>query len=251
MSMRKTGVILLAIGLIVGIVVGYGSAFYQAEVGKTSEASTGTEKMMLYLCDSAIFYVKEHHADAAENIPAHISWSGGRTTPEGLVGHETYVYEGDGWKTTIEYNVVAPENMVYELTAEYEGITWKGTVSHGLTSEINYDSTQAAEPPKSITIILEPEKVRDEAMLYIKSRHPDADPLIPYNISWSGGRATPEGLVGHETHVYTGNEWTVTIEWNVVAPQYMTYKITAECSGINWTGTVHGCTLTETSYQTS
>ena len=141
MSMRKTGIILLVIGLIVGIVVGYGTAFYQAEVGKTSEASRGPEKLMLYLCDSAVFYVKEHHPDVAEVIPDHISWSGGRTTPEGLVGHEIYVYTGNEWAVTIEWNIVAPQHLTYEITAECNGVTWTGTVHKCTITETSYQTS--------------------------------------------------------------------------------------------------------------
>lgn len=107
------------------------------------------------------------------------------------------------------------------------------------------------QKPVNQPVVLEPEQALNLAMIYIKEKHPDAAKFIS-NITWNATRTTPGGLLGHETYVYKGGNWKATMEWNVVAPEYLTYKITAQhTSGIIWTGEVHGDQTTETSYKTS
>ena len=47
-------------------------------------------------------------------------------------------------------------------------------------------------------------------MALIQTNWPETQPLMT-NLAWTGGRATPEGLVGYETYIYTGNGWNVTV----------------------------------------
>jgi hypothetical protein len=108
------------------------------------------------------------------------------------------------------------------------------------------------KPLKQTIIILEPKQALNLAMTYIKENHPDAAEFINDNMTWNATRTTPEGIVGHETYAYESGNWKATMEWNVVAPEYLTYKITAQhTSGITWTGEVHEDQVTETSYKTS
>lgn len=105
------------------------------------------------------------------------------------------------------------------------------------------------QKPLKQTTVIEPEQARDLAMNYIKQNHPDTAKYITGNITWSGN-STTHGLVGHETYTYTGGNWNITIDWNVVAPEYLTYKIKAQyTSGITWTGEIHETEITETSYK--
>jgi hypothetical protein len=98
------------------------------------------------------------------------------------------------------------------------------------------------------SMVMEPEEVRDTAFGYIKENHPDVSVPTGY-VEWQGGRSTPEKLVGHETYIYSGGDWNVTIEWSVVAPEYLVFEVRAEHqSGITWVGEVQAGIVTETSY---
>jgi hypothetical protein len=143
-------------------------------------------------------------------------------------------------ETTITIDFTLDKGLIKTGTGEYKTIPPKmiGPV------KVEYSSTVSPS-----IYIMEPEDIRETVISYIKTNHSDAAPYIPSNISWSGGRETPGGLVGHETYVYTGSGWNVTIEWNVVAPENLTYEITVEYEDITWTGTIHKGTITETSYQ--
>ena len=101
------------------------------------------------------------------------------------------------------------------------------------------------------------EKVRDETMQSIKTKHPETAQFMK-DLAWSGGRVTPSGLVGAETYEYKAGGWVVTIRYPVVPnPEY---SITADYSvsrlpgyvgipyRIVWKGTYTGGVTTETSY---
>jgi len=97
--------------------------------------------------DEAIQYMKAKHPETAEFMKD-LYWSGGRATPHGLVGAETYEYEAKGWVVTIKYPVVP--NPEYSVTADYSvsrvpgyvgipyRIIWKGTYQDGIITEISY-----------------------------------------------------------------------------------------------------------------
>jgi hypothetical protein len=53
------------------------------------------------------------------------------------------------------------------------------------------------------------ERIRDESMHSIKTKHPEAAPFMK-DLAWSGGRVTPPGLVGAETYEYKADGWTIT-----------------------------------------
>jgi hypothetical protein len=103
------------------------------------------------------------------------------------------------------------------------------------------------QPSPSIPVA---EEIRNLVIEYVKERHPDAA-LYLDTIQWEGGRATPQGLVGHEIYLYSGGNWTVTVEWDVVAPVHLAYEVIAEhMNGIMWMGEVREGKVTESSYKT-
>lgn len=102
-------------------------------------------------------------------------------------------------------------------------------------------------------------QVRDEALIYIESNHPEAT-LYTQSLSWSGGRVET-GLTGSENYQYTtltsalgSAGWTVTINYPVVPNPI--YTVTANYTqtgvetpvNITWEGTWQNGTITETSY---
>jgi serpin B len=62
--------------------------------------------------------------------PAGTDWTESRTTPENLLGSETYEYRFAGWLVTVSYPVVAPENTIYDLIVvdEATDLRWEGKV---------------------------------------------------------------------------------------------------------------------------
>ena len=102
------------------------------------------------LRDDAMAYIKGNHPETAPLIKD-LAWTGGRVTPAGLVGAETYTYLGQGWNVTITYPVVL--NPVYAITADYSAtstgdvsipyrVIWQGNWENGSIVEINYTFAQ-------------------------------------------------------------------------------------------------------------
>ncbi|MDD3791642.1 MAG: hypothetical protein PHY74_00755 [Candidatus Bathyarchaeota archaeon] len=94
--------------------------------------------------DLTMNYLKIYHNETSTYIQ-NIVWTGGRVTPEGLTGSETYNYQGSGWNVTIQYPVVL--NPTYTLTANYTPvdahstepiIEWSGTLSNGVIVETEF-----------------------------------------------------------------------------------------------------------------
>jgi hypothetical protein len=101
------------------------------------------------------------------------------------------------------------------------------------------------------------EKVRDDAVAYIKTSHPETAQFMN-NLTWTGGRTTPEDILGAETYTYISQGWNVTIHYPVVPNPI--YTVTADYSAAStnggasipyrviWQGTWENETIAETSY---
>jgi len=82
--------------------------------------------------DAALAYVVGHYGEQAP--PPGLPWTEERTTPEGLVGSETFQYTAEDWAVTISYPVVAPEDVVYDVVYKIvvenqtTGFQWEGEV---------------------------------------------------------------------------------------------------------------------------
>ncbi|MCJ7666878.1 MAG: hypothetical protein MUP04_01095 [Anaerolineae bacterium] len=82
--------------------------------------------MVLTALDAALAHINKHYPD--DSPAPDLAWMGGRTTPEGLLGSETYKYTAEEWVVTISYPVVALENVVYQIVMENPttGFKWEG-----------------------------------------------------------------------------------------------------------------------------
>ena len=78
--------------------------------------------------DAALAFVQKGFLDDAPEDG--LAWSAKRTTPEGLLGSESYQLTADGWLVTISFPVVAPENVIYQVSMEKDatGFVWRGEV---------------------------------------------------------------------------------------------------------------------------
>jgi len=101
--------------------------------------------------NDAMAYIKANHSETAQFMD-NLVWTGGRTTPDGILGAETYTYLSQGWNVTIHYPVIA--NPIYEVTADYSAasansnasipyrVTWQGTWENATITETSYDFAQ-------------------------------------------------------------------------------------------------------------
>jgi hypothetical protein len=94
-----------------------------------------------------------------------------------------------------------------------------------------------------------------DAADYIQVTHPETAEFFKIT-SWSGGEVpAPEGFVGSQTYKYIGIGWNVTVQYPVVLdPIYnvnATYASPNDTTGriiVDWQGTWHNVTVTETHY---
>jgi hypothetical protein len=208
----------------------------------TPEASTPEQ-----VRDAAMTYIKTNHNETTQYMLS-VSWTGGRTTPSGIVGAETYSYQSEGWNVTMQYPVVP--NPIFTVTADYISpvsqvtpaekiVSWLGTWQNGTISETSYNNTMLPIQ----------EQVRNNVMAYLKSKHAETSQYMQ-NFSWTGGDVTPSGLVGSSTYSYLSSGWNVTMQYPVVPDSIYTVTADYNSSGISitWKGTWQNSTITETSY---
>jgi serpin B len=85
---------------------------------------------------------------AGEEAPAAgLAWAEKHTTPEGLVGGESYEYTSGDWVVDVSYPVVAPENVVYTVvvTNQVTGFRWEGQVD--ASGNVKESTSQATPVP--------------------------------------------------------------------------------------------------------
>lgn len=94
--------------------------------------------------ESVIAFLKAYRSESAEFMQG-LVWAGGQTTPGGIVGSETYLYQGSGWTLEMQYPVVL--NPIYTVSANYTGrgmyniVAWQGTWQSGTILETSYAYT--------------------------------------------------------------------------------------------------------------
>jgi hypothetical protein len=114
------------------------------EISHTANITSMALSTQEQVRDTAMMYIQAYHNETTPYMQK--VWSGGRTTPEGLVGAETYTYVNAGsagWLVTIQYPVVL--NPIYTVNATYSSpanvgnpITWQGTLQNGTVTETAY-----------------------------------------------------------------------------------------------------------------
>jgi hypothetical protein len=203
--------------------------------------------------DQAMLYIEANHT---QTIPLmqNLDWSGGRQET-GLLGSETYLYCSGNWALQIQ-NPVVP-NPIYSITANYTSsnmtVAWTGTYQNGTLTETGNAINVTYE------VVLTQEQVRDLTMDYISTNHPQTAQYMNSH-TWTGGRTTPEGIMGAETYSYQNSGWNVTMQYPVVpnpifsikveyAPIQSYYSQASSSSAIvSWQGTMQNGTITETAY---
>jgi hypothetical protein len=82
-----------------------------------------------YVRDYVMLYLKTVlELDVPNSLS--VNWTGGRQTPEDILGYESYVYEAKGVTVSISYPIVLPENTVYTIKVEKNGsLLWQGELN--------------------------------------------------------------------------------------------------------------------------
>jgi hypothetical protein len=200
--------------------------------------------------DAAMNYIKAYHSETLEFM-TNLSWVGGRATPEGIVGAETYVYTCSNWTVTSQYPVVL--DPIYTITANYSAtdilISWEGTCENRTMRETNYTFSDTRGFSTQ-------ERVREAVMDYIKTNHVETAPYMQ-TLMWTGARM-PQGMIlGSETYTYESYGWNVTMRYPVypnpiytITVSYISLisQITPQKDIIAWQGTWQNGTITETNY---
>jgi putative hemolysin len=96
--------------------------------------------------DAALAYLAENYVGEAP--AANLAWIEAHTTPEGLVGGESYEYTAGGWLIKVSYPVVAPENVVYTIVVSNQttGFHWEGQVdAQGQVAETSAGTELASD----------------------------------------------------------------------------------------------------------
>ncbi len=186
-------------------------------------------------------YLRVNHTETLQYLQNY-AWTGGRTTPSGIVGAETYSYVNQGWNVTIEYPVVL--NPTYTLSANYTNgsvaISWSAVLQHTNITEIIYTNNQLSPQ----------QQVRNDIVNYLRIYHIETvQYLQDYN--WLESN---QGLPGSSTYTYLNLGWNITMQYPVVLnPLYTitanyTTQATPPQTIILWQGTWQNGTSTETSY---
>ncbi len=200
--------------------------------------------------EQVVAYIQTNYTDLSSYLQFS-NWTGGRITPVGLAGYETYRYVGMGWNMTIGY--VVYYDITYDVQAIYipsdDGVVafnWTGTVHNdNITQETCYINLPASLSVQS--------QVRDDVMTYMQTNHTETVSLCS-TLVWNGTRmAHPMGMVGSETYSYAGinDGWNMTIQYPVVPTPIYTVHATCTVDDqvvVDWQGTVQNGTVTETSY---
>jgi len=79
--------------------------------------------------DAAIGFLSQEHGPDAPGLD--MTWTRTRTTPDDVVGSETYEYRSGHWIVTVSYPVVPLDKTVYKVLAANQktGFQWEGEVA--------------------------------------------------------------------------------------------------------------------------
>ena len=175
--------------------------------------------------DAALSYLRHTYPQKAP--PEGTPWQAQNTTPQGVVGNSSYSFKASPWDMIVSAPVVAPDLTLYEteLWNESAGTHWTGRL--GSTFAIL---------ESNLDVSAEAISVRDLALRYLRSTNPDLAP--PPDLAWVGERTTAEGSVSHESCRFASGDWLMTVDYDVVLPDQMTYQVELRGGKTVWRGQI-------------
>ncbi len=94
--------------------------------GRVIEGEPELHDAIQSVLDAALAHLRAHSGASAPE--ADLTWTRARTTPQGMLGSETYEYRSGPWQVQISYPVVAPESIRYSVVVANgeTGYRWQG-----------------------------------------------------------------------------------------------------------------------------
>lgn len=162
--------------------------------------------------EAALAYLRHAYPRGA---PAEgLAWTPRGTGAQAMAGSSSYEFASGKWLLTIGVPVVAPGELLYEMELNNQdtGFHWMGKLND------NYAILESNLDVAADVLI-----VRDTILSFVREHYPDQSPAG--DMPWVGERTTPEGSVGHESCRFTDGDWVMTVEYDVLPPDQVSYQV--------------------------
>jgi hypothetical protein len=162
--------------------------------------------------DTALAHVQRAYAHTAP--PQGLAWLARPTQPLGQGGTSCYELVSGTWLMSMAVPTLAPGQVLYEigLNNSDTGFQWVGSLN------ARYEVLQS-----NLNVAVEALVARDSVLSYLRELHADKAPAL--NLAWVGQRSTPEGLAGHESCRFNAADWVMTVEYDVLPPDQVSYQV--------------------------
>jgi len=162
--------------------------------------------------EAALAYLR--HAYPQRAPPAGLAWTSRSTGARAVAGSSSYELASGKWLLTIGVPVIAPGELLYEmeLSNQDTGFHWMGKLND------NYAILES-----NLDVAVDVLIVRDTILSFVREHYPDQSPAG--DMPWVGERTTPEGSVGHESCRFTDGDWVMTVEYDLLPPDQMSYQV--------------------------
>jgi len=193
----------------------------------TPTPSVAIPQEILSARDAALAYVRQSYPLKA---PAEgIAWTGRRISPDGQIGSVDYEFASDKWLMLLGVPTLSPGVFLYEmqLTNPDLGFRWEGKLDKNL-----------ALLESNLGVGVDVLVVRDTVLAYVREQHADQAPAP--DAVWIGERITPPDSPSHETCRFTQGDWSMSVEYDVMPPDQVLYRIELRdsVSQFSWRGQV-------------
>ena len=177
--------------------------------------------------DAALTYLRQSYPQKA---PAEgMAWTGRRVSPDGQIGSVDYEFESGKWLMRVGVPMLSPGLFLYEmlLANPDSGFRWEGKLDKNL-----------AVLESNLGVGGDVLVVRDTVLAYVREQHAGKSPV--HGLLWVGERTTPPDSVGHESGRFTAGDWTMRVEYDVMPPDQVLYRVELQnsASQFTWRGQV-------------
>ncbi len=177
--------------------------------------------------DVALTHLRRSYPQAAP--PEGITWTGRRISPDGQIGSVDYEFASGEWLMRVGVPTLSPGVFLYEIQLGNPdtGFRWEGKLDKDL-----------ALLESNLGVGVDVLVVRDTVLAYLREQHADQAPAP--SVVWIGERITPPDSVGHESCRFTDSGWTMTVEYDVLPPDQVLYRVEVQnsASQFAWRGQV-------------
>jgi len=176
--------------------------------------------------DAALGYLRRSYPQVA---PEGLTWTGRRISPEGQIGSVDYELVSGKWLMRVGVPMLSPGVFLYEmqLANPDSGFRWEGKLDKNL-----------AFLESNLGVGVDVLVVRDTVLAYVREQHAGQSPV--QGMLWVGERTTPPDSVGHESGRFTAGDWSMRVEYDVMPPDQVLYRVELQnsASQFTWRGQV-------------